>query len=330
MADSAEGSGKTTILSLICSDHPQAYSLPIKLFGRSRLPTVSQPGISVFDIQARMGHASPEIHRFFPRNLTIRQTLESAWADTFLSKPSLSFERDIIVDACLRWFRRELDPESTNYERLDKIAQNYDDKIVRAPSAHDPSPHHRRVDEFLIDVDWADRFRLHDVSLSAQLVALFLRAVIKKPDLVILDEAFSGMDEEARIKCTLFLSHGENRWLRPAKDRKFADRKTTRTLLKKYGKVSVEGLEPRQALLCVSHQKEEVSPLVTRWMCLPEAGTNVSVRFGKILTDGYGKRKGEVEEDWWQEVWGNLRTKWPVRRKYQKEKGSSTPASMDI
>ncbi len=50
------GSGKTTIVSLLCSDHPQTYSLPIKLFGRSQRP---EPGFGelpriIRDIQARV------------------------------------------------------------------------------------------------------------------------------------------------------------------------------------------------------------------------------------------------------------------------------------
>lgn len=104
----ANGSGKTTMLSLITSDHPQTYSLPIKLFGRSRLPQLGQPGISVFDIQRRMGHSSPEVHAFFPKQLSVRRVLESAWADAPLSKAKLSSEEKSRVDACLRWFAREL------------------------------------------------------------------------------------------------------------------------------------------------------------------------------------------------------------------------------
>jgi ABC-type molybdenum transport system ATPase subunit/photorepair protein PhrA len=80
------GSGKTTMLSLITSDHPQTYGLPIKLFGRSRLPAPGQPGISVFDLQRKMGHSSPEVHAFFPKNISLRRTLESAWADAPLAQ----------------------------------------------------------------------------------------------------------------------------------------------------------------------------------------------------------------------------------------------------
>ena len=60
------GSGKTTLLSLLTSDHPHSYSLPIKFFGRSRLPSAGKPGLSLWDIQSRVGHSSPRSSRFLP------------------------------------------------------------------------------------------------------------------------------------------------------------------------------------------------------------------------------------------------------------------------
>lgn len=96
------GSGKTTLLSMITSDHPQAYGQPVKLFGRSRLPEPGRPGISIFELQSRIGHSSPEIHAFFPRQLSIRQALETAFAETFLSKPKLNIERDLDISAILQ------------------------------------------------------------------------------------------------------------------------------------------------------------------------------------------------------------------------------------
>ena len=96
---------------MITSDHPQAYSAPLKLFGRPRLPQKGVPGISIFELQSRIGHSSPEVHAFFPRTLTVRETLESAYAETPLSRPSgLDATADRRVDACLRWFQAELNP----------------------------------------------------------------------------------------------------------------------------------------------------------------------------------------------------------------------------
>jgi ABC-type molybdenum transport system ATPase subunit/photorepair protein PhrA len=262
------GSGKTTILSLICSDHPQTYSLPIRLFGRSRLPEPGQPGISVFDIQNRIGHSSPEIHHHMPRRLTLRQTLENAWAETFLGPAQLDAKANAAVEACLRWFEPELQPG--------------------APT---------RQGE---DTAWADALMFGGLPFSAQRVALFLRAVIKKPDLVILDEAFSGMDEVVRDKCMLFLDHGEKETFAYAPDaeNRTGRRRVVPSAAARSNCVVVGGLEPHQALLCISHVREEVPGCVREWICLPEANEGRAARFGKL--------EGPIEADWarWNDIWG--------------------------
>ncbi|TKA77264.1 hypothetical protein B0A49_03502 [Cryomyces minteri] len=258
------GSGKTTLLSLMTSDHPQTYSAPIKLFGRSRLPTPGVPGISLFDIQSRIGHSSPEVHTFFPRHLSVRRTLESAWADAPLSKPTLGTEEDTLVDRCLYWFRAELNPALGMTEAQKEEAFR---KLLLVDNVGQPgfgSQTSRRVEVMwrreLRDLeedalDWADEMRFSDLSFSAQRVALFLRAIVRSPDLVILDEAFSGMDATARDRCMLFLSHGESvaRYLKPVS--KNEKRGTTRrpklieSDLSKFGLVKFSGLKPEQALL---------------------------------------------------------------------------------
>ena len=242
------GSGKTTLLALISSDHPQAYSQPVLVFGRSRLPTPERPGISIFDLQARIGQSSPEILNFFPQHLSLRRTIESAWADTFVSKPALNAERTAAVEACLRWFQLELNPAGAHAAASDDLA-------------------------------WAESTALRFVSFSAQKVALLVRALIKKPDLVILDEAFSGMDAATRRKCMAFLTHGI-----PPADR---------------APQVVSGLEGRQALLCVSHRPEEVPPVVRRWICLPEPGGADRPRFGLL-----DRNRDENGYGWWDKIWG--------------------------
>ncbi|MCJ1436494.1 hypothetical protein MMC27_005873 [Xylographa pallens] len=280
------GSGKTTILSLICSDHPQTYSLPIKLFGRSRLPTPGQPGISIFDLQSHIGHSSPEVHAFFPRELTVRQTLENAWADTFRGKAILSHENDLVVDACLRWFEHELNPAFSGPDPADPVQQ------ARATKHGSKSGKH--VEVYLErDIDWADSVRFGEVSVAAQRVALLLRALIKKPDVVILDEAFSAMDAATRDKCMTFLAHGESVY----RKKRNAAPKMLVTPLATEGKVAIEGLEARQALICVSHLAEEVPDLVMEWMCLPEPNEEKTVRFGTRVNSGSRDRK------WWDAIW---------------------------
>ncbi|GFP53301.1 uncharacterized ABC transporter ATP-binding protein C323.04 [Trichoderma asperellum] len=253
------GSGKTTIVSLLGSDHPQTYSLPIKLFGRSRLP---EPGsgqrpLTFWDIQSRIGHSSPEVHQHMPRSHTIRQVVENAWAETFGAKPKLGAEAKAKVEAALKWFEPELKPNS----------------------AADSE-----------GLKWADDYMFGEISFSAQRVALFIRSMIKGPDIVVLDESFSGMDDAVRDKCTLFLTDGEAKT--------YAGEEIVQSQQSKDGTVKVEGLSDQQALICIAHIKEEVPDCVREWVCLPEANTEQPARFGRL--DGALRE----EEKRWNEIWG--------------------------
>lgn len=267
------GSGKTTILSLICSDHPQTYSLPIKLFGRSRLPEPGQLGISIFAIQSRIGHSSPEIHNHVPKSLTLRQVLANAWSDTFRGKPNLDANANERIDACLRWFEEDLRPATNS--------------STEGFSSVSPT-------------DWADELPFGGLPFSAQRIALFLRAVIKHPDLVILDEAFSGMDDGVRDRCLLFLAHGESRQFSTAQgaDGSSGQRTIVESDISKAGQVKVGGLKEDQALLCISHVREEIPGSIREWICLPEANTRQPARFGRL--------NGPIEGDYrrWNEIWG--------------------------
>lgn len=270
------GSGKTTIVSLLCSDHPQTYSLPIKLFGRSRLP---EPGsgqlpFTFWDIQSRIGHSSPEVHQHMPRSLTTRQVIENAWADTFLMKPKLSKEARAKVDAALRWFEPELNP---SYNR-----------------------------ESSSDLAWAANYIFGELSFSAQRVLLFIRSMIKNADIVVLDEAFSGMDEGVRDKCMLFLAYGEAKAYARITGEVISHEGSDTSIeavvadseQAKAGTVKVTGLSDQQALICISHIKEEVPDTVREWLCLPEANSGTPARFGRL--DGPLK----TDNNRWDEIWG--------------------------
>ncbi|KAG5656462.1 hypothetical protein KAF25_000049 [Fusarium avenaceum] len=254
------GSGKTTIVSLLCSDHPQSYSLPIRLFGRSRLP---EPGsgerpLTFWDIQSRIGHSSPEVHQHMPRNLTVRQVIENAWSETFRAKPKLDEVAKEKVEAALRWFAPELHPSYSS-------------------SSHE-------------DLAWANDYMFGGLSFSAQRVSLFIRSMIKSPDVVVLDEAFSGMDDAVRDKCTLFLEQGEVKT--------YKGEEIVESDVSKSGHVKIPGLSDQQALICIAHVKEEVPDCVREWLCLPEANTGRAARFGRL--DGPLR----TDENRWHEVWG--------------------------
>ncbi|KAK7543198.1 ABC transporter-like protein [Phyllosticta citricarpa] len=273
------GSGKTTLLSLITSDHPQAYSAPLKLFGRSRLPSQGQPGLSIFDIQRRIGVSSPEVHAFFPKHLSVRRVLESAWADTPLTAPKLTSQADEQVESCLRWFRKELNP-ALGDEILDRL---------------------ERYRLMGVDMEWADSIKFGDLSFSGQRVALFLRAIIKRPDLVVLDEAFSGMDEFAREKCMLFLHHGERmslRWTNTMRRLVPSGPKAVESDRSVLNRVTVSGLSDRQALIVVAHKREDVPSSVRKYLTLPEPGSGRPPLVGDL---GVPLR---TEYRLWPVIWG--------------------------
>ena len=249
------------------------------MFGRGRLPQPGHPGISIFDIQERIGQSSPEIHAFFPGHLTLRRTIENAWADTFLGTPKLTRERTATVDAALRWFEPELNPN------LHAPARSMAPEIGSNRS-----------------IDWANDLRFRDLPFSSQRVALFLRALVKKPDLIVLDEAFSGMDEAVRDKCMLFLTYGQTRFYQynSSTGRPLASREVTLTspLGVADEEVFNHGMTEDQALICVSHVKEEVPDTVREWMCLPEANECKAARFGRLR----GPLGNDAQR--WNEIWG--------------------------
>ncbi|KAI1261044.1 ABC transporter [Xylariaceae sp. FL1019] len=266
------GSGKTTIVSLICSDHPQTYSMPIKLFGRSRLP---EPGsgalpLTFWDIQSRIGHSSPEIHQHMPRSLTVRQVIANAWADTFRTKAKLDKQANEKIEAVLKWFEAELNP-----------AYN--------------SPAHSTPDTLEQGLEWADHYMFGELSSSAQRVALFVRAIVKHPDIVVLDEACSGMDDGVRDKCLLFLEAGQTKQYQKQKDGSEA---IVESEVSKRGEIKVYGLTDDQALICISHVREEIPNCIREWICLPESTSGLPARFG-VADAPLGR-----DEKSWKAIWG--------------------------
>ena len=66
------GSGKTTVLSLITGDNPAAYGQAVRVFGRPRAG-----GESLWEIRRRIGEVSPEIQCHFDRSMTALEAVLS-------------------------------------------------------------------------------------------------------------------------------------------------------------------------------------------------------------------------------------------------------------
>lgn len=71
------GSGKSSLLSMLTGDHPQAYSNEIYLFGKRR-----GSGESIWDIKQKTGFISPELHAYFDKNVTCFHAIGSGFFDT--------------------------------------------------------------------------------------------------------------------------------------------------------------------------------------------------------------------------------------------------------
>jgi ABC-type molybdenum transport system ATPase subunit/photorepair protein PhrA len=149
------GTGKSTLLSLLTADHPQSWNSSIVLFGKPR-ETGKQ---SYFSINEKIGHASPEIHSLFPRNLTVKQALSTGF----------------VVGS---------------YLPLKKLSRQQEARIA----------------ELIEKFGLIDDAILGQLAVSEQKVVMFLRAVCKRPDLLILDEAFSAMTEERIEQCKQYIN----------------------------------------------------------------------------------------------------------------------------
>jgi ABC-type molybdenum transport system ATPase subunit/photorepair protein PhrA len=152
------GTGKSTLLSLITGEHPQSWNSKIVMNGVPRKTGLQ----SFFDINESIGFTSPELHSIYPNSHTLYQAISTGYVTGSMIPPrELSDEQKSVIDTYLKEF-------------------NLEDKR---------------------DVTF------RDLSISDQKLALFIRALVKNPQLVILDEALSVMEEHTVQKCKELLRH---------------------------------------------------------------------------------------------------------------------------
>lgn len=85
------GSGKTSLLNLIFADNPKAYGCNIRLFGKQK-----GTGESIWDIKARIGFVSPELHQYLPQHQSVIDVICSGFSEaegTF--KNPTGYQRDV-------------------------------------------------------------------------------------------------------------------------------------------------------------------------------------------------------------------------------------------
>lgn len=153
------GAGKTTLLSLISTDNPQGYSNDIVLFDRQR-----GSGESIWDIKKKIGFVSPELHHYFLRRKSIY-------------KPALgetaSYSGLSCLDVVLSGLKDEVGFSSLRTEMETKLARSW----LR-----------------LIGMEHLEKASFLQSSLGEQRILLLARALIKLPELLVLDEPCQGLD----------------------------------------------------------------------------------------------------------------------------------------
>ena len=176
MTESSIGSGKTTLLSILLGHHPRSFSLSpesLSLFAKPRrsIPTPT--------LRTMIGHTSPEIYASFPRGmgLTAAEAIGSGFEGIF-SRRNLSSAQKGRVFSLLSHFKPHLGPMPANSllsesESLKSIANRL---FAQFPP-------------------------------SQQALLLFLRAIVNRPPLLILDEPSQGMDEAIWTRCRQLLNH---------------------------------------------------------------------------------------------------------------------------
>jgi ABC-type molybdenum transport system ATPase subunit/photorepair protein PhrA len=140
--------------------HPQSHTQRhLHLFGMPRR-RIATPAIA-----QRIGICSPELYNAFPRRsgsqgLTVRDAITTGFEGIFT-------------------YRR---PTSDQAVRVDSLLEDL------GPAAWAESPGSSVTAEF-------GKRLFADLTPGEQSLVLFLRAIVNGPELLILDEAFSGMDE---------------------------------------------------------------------------------------------------------------------------------------
>lgn len=156
------------------------------------------------------------------------------------------------------------------------------------------------------DVDYADTVTFGQLSTAQQRVVLFIRALIHKPDIIILDEALSSMPASTRDKCITFLETGEvipQHLIPPPNTRR---PKNEQPPIKGFNSdpttIRHTGISQNQALIMISHVKEEIPDTIRHYMRLPSDPGDGA--------EPLDFRLGVLENDWvmsdspmWERVW---------------------------
>lgn len=138
------GSGKSSLLSLIYGDNPLAYNKEIYLFDKKR-----GTGESIWDIKRNIGFVSSEFHLYMSDNITCGKLIATGYFDQLFIPRTLTEGEEETIGLYLTYFGVE---------------------------------------------DLKDRY-FDQISIGEQRMVLLIRALIKNPPLLLLDEPYHCFDE---------------------------------------------------------------------------------------------------------------------------------------
>lgn len=91
------GSGKTSLLNLVFGDNPKAYGCDIRLFGKQK-----GTGESIWEIKARIGFVSPEMHQYLPQKQSVTDIICTGFQD---AESSFKKPTGYQVDVARQWLK---------------------------------------------------------------------------------------------------------------------------------------------------------------------------------------------------------------------------------
>lgn len=159
------GSGKSTLLSLIVAEHPQSWNSKVIENGQERRTGKS----NYFDINKRIGMSSPELHSIFAKKSGKQLTVRESVATGFHEGSNNNF--------------------IAMWEKLTPSQQRIVDIYL----------------EYFGLKERSDETTFGELTVSNQKLVLFVRSLVKMPEILILDEAFSGMEVQPMMLCHQFL-----------------------------------------------------------------------------------------------------------------------------
>ena len=194
-------------MSLLTGDHPQSYTqrdpAHLALFARPR------PRIPTPHLRALIGVVSPELANAYPRRAqtTVWEVIGTGFDGTFVPGGESGVGRGVegvLSDEVRRW----------RVERVREVLAALGPRAWAAEEVQvrDGEKKHAsrtRSGDALADVDEGFARRAFvDLSAGEQSVVLLMRALVGRPQLVLLDEVWAGMDDRMVRAARRYLRSG--------------------------------------------------------------------------------------------------------------------------